>query len=111
MSTGAQRRAALHALQTPARSARVKLGQRTYFTLMFKVPPKPERDHRNPKILGSAKVDIHQFAEFFERRSNTHAFVRRNRNVDIGRADGYVRYTVGTARCGPIPTQQRRRLS
>ena len=34
-----------------------------------------------------------------------------NRNVDIGRAGSYVRYPVETARCGPIPIQQRRRLS
>jgi hypothetical protein len=31
-----------------------KLGLRTYLALMFKVPRKPDRDHRNPKIQGRA---------------------------------------------------------
>ena len=71
-------------------------------------------------VSGHASTDAHNgshqkwtsiSSQSSSRRSNMHAFVRRNRNVDIGRADGYVRYTVGTARCGPIPTQQRRRLS
>src|SRR5215510_12198795 len=49
MSAGAPRRDS-----SPRGRLGPKSGLRTYLALMFKVPPKPDRDHRNPKVRGRA---------------------------------------------------------
>jgi len=50
------------------------------------------------------KVDVHQFAEFFETLEQACV---RSAATEMWTL---VVLAVGTARCGPIPTQQRRRL-